>query len=303
VKWLLLFMMLGQEPQGYVLGVDDQITVQVLDLDEVNAKGPIRVDMRGNITLPLVGRLHVAGMSVEQVEAAIKERLKSVLKEPEVSVAVADFRSHPVSVLGAVKSPGVQQIRGVKTLSEVLSMAGGISGDAGNTIKVSRRKDAGALPLPVVKDDESGQYTVGEANIKNLMEAKNPADNIAILPNDVITVPKGELVYIIGAVKKSGGFVLNEKESITILQAIAMADGFDRFAAKNKALILRPVKGTQDKQEIPVDLRPLLAGKMKDFALLPNDILFVPVSGSKQAFARATEAAIGLGTGLVLYRR
>src|SRR6266511_462151 len=114
------------DPQaGYVLGIDDQILVRVLDLEEINDKTdkPIRVDMRGNIRLPIVGRITVRGLTVEQVESEIKTRLKDVMQNPEVTVTIAEQRSHPVSVLGSVKNPGVHQITGKKTLSEILSLA------------------------------------------------------------------------------------------------------------------------------------------------------------------------------------
>src|ERR1035438_4631839 len=105
----------------YILGPDDQVVIRVLDLEEI-PETPFRVDMAGNINVPLVGRLHVAGLTLDQTEDAISKRLQSLLQNPEVTVFVAGLRSHPVSVIGAVKSPGVQQLTGRKTLTEVLSM-------------------------------------------------------------------------------------------------------------------------------------------------------------------------------------
>ena len=294
------------DPQaGYVLGIDDQILVRVLDLEELDGKDdkPIRVDMRGNIRLPIAGRLKVAGLTVEQVEAEITKRLNPVMQNPEVTVTVAEKRSHPVSVLGSVKTPGVHQITGNKTLSEILSLAGGISPEAGNSVKITRRKSAGPMDLPNIAADQSGEYAVGEVKVKALMEGKDPQSNITILPNDVVTVPKGELVYVVGAVKRSGGFVLNEKENITVLQAISLAEGFDRFASKNNSKILRPIPGGNERQEIALNVDQILKGKAKDVPLQANDILFVPISGKKAAVSRGVEAAIGLGTGMAVYRR
>ncbi len=294
------------DPQaGYVLGIDDQIVVRVLDLDEINDKTdkPIRVDMRGNIRLPIVGRITVRGLTVEQVEAEIKTRLKDVMQNPEVTVTIAEKRSHPVSVLGSVKNPGVHQITGTKTLSEILSLAGGISPDAGNSVKITRLKSSGAMALPNTAVDQGGAYTVGEVKVKALMEGRDPQNNILILPNDVVTVPKGELVYVVGAVKKSGGFVLNEKESISVLQVIALADGFERFASKGNSKILRPIPGSTERIEVALNVDDILKGKAKDVALQANDILFVPISGKKAAMSRGIDTAIGLGTGLAVYRR
>jgi protein involved in polysaccharide export with SLBB domain len=96
---------------SYVLGPDDQITVSALDAEEISGK-PVRVDLNGNIRLPMVGRLQVAGKTVEQIEADIAGRLKEYIKDPDVAVSITEFRSQPVSVLGSVKSPGVHQLQG-----------------------------------------------------------------------------------------------------------------------------------------------------------------------------------------------
>lgn len=110
-------------PPSYVLGPDDQVVIHVLDSDEIGAS-PFRIDMRGSINVPLAGRLQAAGLTVDQLEAALAARLQEYLQTPVVTVSVSEFRSQPVSVLGAVNTPGVHQIRGRKTLFEVISEAG-----------------------------------------------------------------------------------------------------------------------------------------------------------------------------------
>jgi polysaccharide export outer membrane protein len=284
----------------YILGPDDQLVIRVLYLEEIPER-PFRVDMAGNINVPLVGRLHVAGLTLDQTEAAISQRLQSVLQEPEVTVLVAEPRSHPISVLGAVKTPGVQQLTGRKTLTEVLSMAGGASPDAGNTIMITRRKESGPIPLPGAALDPSQQFYVAKVNLKSLTEARNPQENIVIVPEDVVSLPKGELVYVVGAVPRAGGFVLNERESLSILQAISLAGGLDRFANAKNVMILRPKAASGNREEILVDLKSMLAGKKSDIPLLANDILFVPTSGKKAATIRAVEALIQAGT-MSVYR-
>ncbi len=216
---------------------------------------------------------------------------------------MSEFRSQPVSVLGSVRTPGVHQIRGRKTLFEVLSLAGGLNPDAGSSIKITRRKEAGPLPLPGTKDDASGEFQVAEVAVKSVMEARNPQENIEVLPNDVVSVPRADLVYVIGAVKKAGGFVLSEKEKISVLQALSMAEGLDKSAASKEARILRPVGDSETRLEIPVNLKEIMTGKSGDVSLLANDILFVPVNGPKNAFTRGLEAAIQIGTGVAIYRR
>ncbi len=289
---------------SYVLGPEDQVTIRVLDLDEISERDkPIRIDTRGNISLPVAGRVHAAGLTVEQLEAEITTRLKSVLQDPEVTVTVADFRSQPVSVLGAVKNPGVHQIRGRKTLFEVLSLAGGLNPDAGNVVNITRKKTAGPLPLPSVTDDSTGEFRVANVSVKSVMDAKNPQENIDVLPDDVIAVPKADMVYVIGAVKKSGGFILSEKENISVLQALSLAEGLDRVAAPKSAKILRTVDGSATRSEIVVNLTTILAGRSGDIAMRADDILFIPTSAQKSVALRSIEAAIQVGTGLAVYGR
>jgi polysaccharide export outer membrane protein len=287
---------------AYVLGPEDQLVIRVVDIEEVTDK-PFRIDMRGNINLPVVGRLHAGGLTVEELETDLSTRFEAVLQHPTVTVFVSEFRSQPVSVLGAVRTPGVHQIRGSKSLFEVLSLAGGLSPDAGSAIKITRLKSAGPLPLPGATDDSSGDYEVAQVAVKSVMDAKNPKDNIQVLPDDVVTVPKADLVYVIGAVHRSGGFVLSEKEKISVLQALSLAEGLDRTAAPKDAKIMRSVAESDTRQEIQVNLKEILAGKSGDVSLRANDILFVPTSGAKSALARGVEVAIQMGTGLAIYRR
>jgi polysaccharide biosynthesis/export protein len=286
---------------AYVLGPGDQVVIRVLDLEEIG-ENPFRIDMRGNINLPLAGRIHAGGLSVEELEAAVAVSLKKYLQDPVVTVSIFEFSSQPVSVIGAVNNPGVHQIRGTKTLFEIISEAGGLANEAGNSIKITRRRENGDIPLPGAVADASGEFSVAEVSVKSVMEARNPRENIRIQPNDVISVPRGELVYVIGAVKRAGGFVLGEREHISVLQALAMAEGLDPVASPSSARILRESDGGS-RSEIPVDVRKILAGKTGDVPMLTNDILFIPNSTPKNAAVRGLEAAIQVGTGIAIYRR
>lgn len=116
----------GAIQSTYILGPDDQINVIASDIEELSGKAPVRIDMRRFIKLPMAGRIQAGGMTPEQLEAEVGARLKKYMQHPEVQVSVTEFRSQPVSVLGAVTTPGVQQFQGRKTLFEVISMAGGI---------------------------------------------------------------------------------------------------------------------------------------------------------------------------------
>ena len=110
----------------YVLGPGDQITIWAVDLDEVSQK-PFRIETSGMLTLPLAGRVKAAGLTVTELESTVIRQLKTYQHNPQVTVNVTEYRSQPVSVIGAVNNPGVHHLQGSKTLIETLSLAGSCS--------------------------------------------------------------------------------------------------------------------------------------------------------------------------------
>jgi polysaccharide export outer membrane protein len=290
----------SQMRSTYLLGPDDELEFSGPELDEL-AK-PMRVDSDGSIHVPLVGRVRVAGLTVQQCERELNKRLSAYIRDPQIAVTIRELRSQPVTVLGAVNSPGVHQVRGNKTLLEMLSLAGGIRLDAGYSIRITRQLEWGCIPLPNAAPDASGKFSVGAVSLKKIMGAENPEENIQILPHDVITVPKAQMVYVIGDVRRSGGFVLGEHESISVLQALALAEGLIGTADTRNARILRVNRDAGQREEIAVDVKGILKGKRSDVALQSDDILFIPGSAGKKAAVRAIEAAIQTVTGLAIWR-
>jgi len=290
----------GVTPESYILGPQDTLTVKAVNMEEMG-DDPYPIDLTGFLTLPRIGRVHAAGLTVEQLRDELIKRLRDYLQDPVVTVTVTEFHSQPVSILGAVENPGVHQIKGQKTLFEVISEAG-LKDDAGNTITITRQMVNGALPLKNAQTDPSGRYSVADLNIRSVMSARNPQDNIPVKPYDVITVPKADLIYVIGAVKRPGGFPLTERANMTVLEALALSQGLDKAAASKKAKILRTDETTHAHLEIPIDVQKILDGKNTDQALLSNDILWIPTSAIKQASYRAVEALVQTGTGIAIYR-
>jgi len=285
----------------YLLGPDDQVEISAPELSEFGNK-PARIDGDGDVQVPLVGRVHLAGLTAQQAEKEIDKVLRTYIRDPQVVVNVSEVRSQPVSILGAVNTPGVHQVQGYKTLLEMLASAGGIRPDAGYSVRITRQLEWGCIPLPGAVPDASAQFTVAEVNLKKIMEAKDPAENIRILPHDVISVPKAEMVYVIGEVKRSGGFVLGEHQSISVLQALSLAEGLNGTADARHAKILRLKREADQREELLVDVKDLLKGKKQDVALQGDDILFIPGSTGKKAALRALEAAVQTGTGLAIWR-
>jgi polysaccharide export outer membrane protein len=284
----------------YLLGPDDTVTIHAQNAADMSDK-PFRVDAQGELKLPMIGRIHAGGLTVGQLESEIVTRLKVYLEEPEVTVGITEYRSQPVSVVGAVSTPGVHQLEGQKTLVEMLAIAGGLRPDAGPTAKLTRRLEFGRIPLPGAVDDPTHQYSIAEVNLKAVMDAKNPEYNIPIRPHDVISVPHAEVVYVIGEVNHAGALPLNEGDSLSVLEAVSSSGGMLHTAAVSHARILRPVPGQQKRSELAVDLKKIMAGQSEDIPLLAGDVLVVPGSTGKHAVYRALEAAVTAGTFIASY--
>ena len=160
-----------EDALGYVLGPDDQIVIRVFEGLDLSEK-PILIGTNGDITVPLIGRVKAGGLTVEQLETELTNRLKKYIWDPQVFVTVGEFRSHPVSVLGAVNSPGVIQLRGEKTLYEVLAMAGGPRDTAGSTITVTRLLSNGEIPLAGATTDLARKFSSAELSVREILDGK-----------------------------------------------------------------------------------------------------------------------------------
>lgn len=319
----------AQAPQGasigisgeYRVGPGDVLDVTVFEVQELS--GPVVVSPAGLVSLPLIGEVRVAAMAPLEIEAALKRLYGAdFLRDPQISVSVAEFRSQPISVVGAVARPGVYQLQGKRRLLEVLAMAGGLAEEAGEEILISRRANP-EIPSAVTRGgttvrgpghregplriapaaDQEIVVSVRELLISPESEAANPI----VEPHDLIRVAKAGVIYVLGAVERPGGFPIKNQEKVTVLRALSLASGLTRRAAPRKARIISKSK-TQSQsggetRERRVRLRDILRGAAEDVALEPNDILFIPDSGTKTALSRGAEAAIQMATGVVIWRR
>jgi polysaccharide biosynthesis/export protein len=285
----------------YLLGPGDQITVQVEDVNEIQAK-PVRLDPAGFIDLPLAGRIKASGLTSEQLKAGIASQLERYITNPHVSIDIVEYESRPVSVIGEVNSPGVHQLDGPKRLIEVISLAGGLRQDAGALVIITREWGYGPIPLANARTDVDHNFSTASISLDSLLAAKNPAENIVIRPEDVISIPRADVVYVVGDVKKAGGFELRSHDAMSLLQALSLAEGLGPDAAPQKARILRPTAEDASKMtEIPVDIKQIFEGKAADVRLYPNDVLFVPNSMAKSSARRAAEAVLQAATGVAIY--
>lgn len=287
----------------YVIGPEDVLDIDVFNVPELTKT--VRVANDGTISLALLGHVQAAGCTTEQLRKELERRWgQSYLENPQVTVFVREFHAQPVSVIGAVERPGIYELKGPRTLIEILSMAGGLAklGTApGRTIVVTRRGGFGE-ELQLV----AGMNLVGadkvEINLQRLLYSREAGLNIDIRPFDTVSVSRADIVYVVGDVKRPGGFVLADRENLTVLQALALAEGLNGTASKRQARIIRR-SADGSRTEIPVDLTRVLNGKSQDLELAANDVLFVPVSAGKAAARRGAEAVLGTLSGILIYRR
>jgi len=309
----------------YRIGPDDLLDITVFEAPELNRSQ--RVSAGGQISLPLLGAVQAGSLTPRELEFVLEELLRrTYMKEPHVGVFVREMQSHAVSVFGAVKKPGVFQVRGAKTVVELLSMAEGLAEDAGDTVLVMRgagfqarerasvegeAPPAGTSPAGETAAAETsatepaasvGSGTI-EINLKQLLASGDPRWNRPVYPGDVVKVTRAGIVYVVGEVKKPGGFLLKSNENISVLQAIALAEGLTRTSAKSHARIIRTEERTGARTEIAINLGKILSGKAADPVLRPKDIVFIPNSDARSGLYRASEAAIVTISGLIVLRR
>jgi polysaccharide export outer membrane protein len=287
------------QPSSYTLGSGDQVSLYVTNLEDNFTEKTFRIDSNGDLSLPMIGRIHAGGLTQAELEDQVKNQFGRFLKEPDIVVNVTEYASQAVSVNGAVNMPGVKQLQGSgRTLFDALALAQGLRPDAGTTVTITRDLQNGPIPLPGSTVSSNGQYSIATVHLKEVMQAST--GNIVVRPGDTIFVPKADVVYAVGSVKTPGGFPIGENEALSALQVVALAQGLINTAASNRAKILRILPGTVNRTEIPIDLKLLLAGKAPDTPLLPGDILFVPNSGAKTAEYRTIDAIVSAASGLAI---
>jgi polysaccharide export outer membrane protein len=286
-------------PSTFLLGPDDLITLQGPEMDEI-VNRPYRVDSEGYVSLPMLGRIKAGGLTVGEFEEQLNRTASKYVRDQQLVASVTEFHSQPISVVGAVTQPGAQQLQGKKTLMQVISMVGGFRPDAGNTLSISRELRWGPLPLPNATTDSSGKYSVAELSIPELLQ--NPRLNILVMPNDVITIPVSETVYVVGDVHKAGGFLLGEHKNMTVLQAVAMAEGISGTSDAKHSRIIHHADDIALRSETLVDVKRIMRGEAPDLPLGGGDILFVPGSLSRKAGLKTVEAAIQTASGIAIWR-
>ncbi len=270
-------------PTPLLLGVGDLVEIRVYGAPDLNTE--TRISSSGEISLPLIGQQKLAGLSAEQAQGLLESQLQEgkFLLDPHVSVFVKEYATQGVSVLGEVTKPGTYPLLGTPRLLDAISAAGGTTARAGSVVQITRRKDPNN---PINVPLRLGQAGSGDVNP-------------LIFPGDTVVVSKAGLVYVVGEVTRPSGFIMENNETMTVLQAMALAGGSTRVSSLNNARIIRKIDS--EYTEIPVQLGKILSSKSPDINMRAGDILFVPASGVKRATYRSFDTVLQITTGIAIY--
>jgi len=245
----------ADQSADYVIGAQDVLSITVFN--QANLGGKYAVEFDGTFTFPLIGPVTAGGMTVRSVEAEIKSKLTDgFFNNPQVTVAIEQYRSQRIFIVGEVKNAGSFALAGDMTLIEALAKAGSTTQTAGDEIVVTRAGAAVPAGAPASSD-------VLRVNLKDLQSGAASARNIQLRDGDTIYVPRAELVYVFGEVKNPGSYALQSGASA--LQALSLAGGVTPNAATNRLAVVRVVNGAK------IELRIRLTDPIQ-----PGDTIVVP---------------------------
>jgi polysaccharide export outer membrane protein len=250
----------AQSAADYVIGPQDVLLIQVFDQPDLGGKYTVETD--GTFTFPLVGRVKAGALTLRGFEGELKARLADgYFKNPQITVAVEQYRSQRVFVMGEVRQPGPVVLTGGMTLIEALARAGSTLPTSSGEVSIVRGAPNGSESGPSLPDQDGGAE-VFRASIHDL-ESGSLSKNIELHDGDTIFVPRAELVYVFGEVKNPGGYAV--QKTTTVLQALSLAGGVNEHAAMNRIQVTRIVNGA--KTDVKVKLTDVVR---------PEDTIVVP---------------------------
>ena len=246
----------------YRIGPKDLLEITVFGLPELNQT--VRVTEDGSITLSLIGRVEVSGLTAQELEKRLASILdKQYTKEARVTVFIREYQK--VSVIGAVGRPGMYELVGPTSLLQILAQAGGLTAQATNELFVYRLGEDGKQTRIVIKLDD-------------LTMNGNQELNIELRPKDVVNIPIDQMlhVFIYGEVHTPGAIPFLGSKKITLFQAIAQAGGTTEWAKITKVMIKRKDRKTGKEVNIRVNLKSMINNKIADIVLEEGDVIIVP---------------------------
>ncbi len=272
---------MAQTTESLLIGPGDMLHITVFDTPELEQHARVTDD--GNVPLVFLGNVHVAGLTPEGAARLIEKDLvdKQYMKHPQVTVNLDSLGTQGVLVSGQVNHPGSVQIDTSKTVLDVLSLAGGLTEVADRHVTIERHGTG-----------ERVQYFL----------SNNPEEafdhSVLIHPGDKILVPKAAVAYMLGDVYRPGGFAFtNNSSQLTALQMVALAGGTQPNAMPSNAQLIR--RNGDGFTKTKIQLSDMQKGKIADFVLQPDDIIYVPFSYMKNIALNAAQIASAAGSSAV----
>jgi polysaccharide export outer membrane protein len=262
------------------LGSGDLLEIGVFDTPELSQK--VRVDADGKVVLPLIGELNVRGFSTDAVEKSIRTRLIAghFVRDPQVSVFIAEYAGQMAYVTGEVNRPGAYPLLRSHQLSDLLAVAGGLNTRASNLVTITHEGQDTPVTFDLANKDE---------------KLRNPE----IAAGDNITINQTGIVYVLGEVTRPGGFLLDRRTTLNVVQAIALAEGTTGTASLSKAQLIRI---TGDAHEwIPIDLKTVLKAESPNPMMQAGDILYVPTSATRGLGRLTLQTLLATASGVAIY--
>jgi polysaccharide export outer membrane protein len=251
---------LGAQRSNYVVGPEDVLGISVFEQTALSGKFTVEAD--GTFTFPFIGRIKVGGLMLREVEEELKRRLSDgFLRNPQVSVAVEQYRSQRVFVMGEVHTPGTYPITGDMTLIEVLARAGYTTTNANGEV-VILRSNGSSTGTPILPGQGDEAAEVLKIDLRELASGAL-STNVALRDGDTVFVPTSEVVYVFGHVRNPGGYPM--KKGTTVLQALSLAGGVTDRGSTARIKVVRSIDGKR--KEVGVKLTDLVQ---------PFDTIIVP---------------------------
>ncbi len=282
---------------GQKIGPNDLLAISVYDAPELTRT--VRVSAEGTIRLPMVKqRIKVSGLLPSELETAISAILadEGILVKPVVMVTVAEYASRSVSVVGAVKKPVTFQAVGRVTLLDALARAEGLAETAGPDM----------LVISYTSEGGEEKRLMRRFLVRELIDGAKPELNLLLTGGEEIRVPEARKIFVAGNVKKPGAFPVREENQMTVLKALALAEGLNPYPQKY-AYIYRKADDQGGKNEIQVELAKIMKREAVDYPLEADDTLYVPEDQGKRRLFGTTEKVLGFGmataSGVLIWRR
>jgi polysaccharide export outer membrane protein len=246
----------------------------------------IKVGAQGEVVLPYLGVVKLAGMSPEEASLYLDKQLKDkgILVDPQVTVSLVYSPTRVITVVGEVHNPQPVPAYEQMRLLDVISACGGFTPLASHDITVRRPGDAGPITVILGSDPKNTDET-----------------NIPLMAGDTVIVPRVGNVFVVGQVKVPSAIPLASNTPVTVMRAIAMAGGLNFGAALSKVVIIRRLPDNQH-EEIQIDLKKVMRGKEKDVVLASDDVLLIPTSSFKAGVAGGGFGVVTAATAATIYR-